>query len=163
MNGPAGQRMLPVFTIGYEGRTINDFLVDLKANDIKLLADVREAPISRKRGFSKSALASALQDAGIDYLHVRALGCPKAIRDAHRADHDWQRYTRDYLDHLARQEADLAALDVHARQQRTALLCFEADFTRCHRTYVAHALQALAPREVLHITQGALEPGHAQP
>lgn len=71
MNAPAGQRMSPVFTIGYEGRTINDFLADLRANDIKLLADVREAPTSRKRGFSKSALASALQDAGIDYLHLR--------------------------------------------------------------------------------------------
>jgi uncharacterized protein (DUF488 family) len=83
-----------IFTASYEGRSLEDFLADLRARGVRLVADVREAPISRKRGFSKTALSDALQRAGIAYRHIRTLGCPKAIRDSYRNDGDWMRYTQ---------------------------------------------------------------------
>jgi uncharacterized protein (DUF488 family) len=145
-----------LFTAGYEGRSLGDFLTALNASGVRLLADVREAPISRKRGFSKSALAAALHDAGIDYLHIRALGCPKPIRDAYRHDGDWARYTRDYLKHLQQQQGAVMQLAGLADAQPTALLCYEADFKRCHRTYVACAVAAQSGARICHITAAGL-------
>lgn len=164
MSGTArADASLPIFTIGYEGRSLDDFLRDLGTHGIRLLADVREAPISRKRGFAKSGLAAALRDKGIDYQHIRALGCPKPIRDAWRADHDWQRYTRDFLAHLHQQQPALAALAASAAARPTALLCYEADFDRCHRTYVARAMAASHRTSVLHITASGLVPDTTRP
>jgi uncharacterized protein (DUF488 family) len=152
-----------LFTAGYEGRSLADFLAALNANGVRLLADVREAPISRKRGFSKSALAEALRDVGIDYLHIRALGCPKPIRDAHREDGDWARYTRDYLKHLQQQQGAVTQLAGLADAQPTVLLCYEADFERCHRTYVARAVAAQSGARICHITAAGLVNDPASP
>jgi uncharacterized protein (DUF488 family) len=143
---------MTVFTIGYEGRVLDEFIADLQAHGVQLLADVREAPISRKRGFAKSALSLALREAGIDYTHIRALGCPRPIRDQHREDHDWERYTRAYLQHLDDQRPAVDELAALTQAQPTALMCFEADFNRCHRTYVARAIAARTADPVQHIT-----------
>ena len=80
---------MTLFNIGYEGRSLDDFIAALRAAGVTLLADVRDAPISRKPGFSKNALANALQEQGIAYRHIRALGCPKPVRDAWKEDHGW--------------------------------------------------------------------------
>jgi uncharacterized protein (DUF488 family) len=145
-----------VFTAGYEGRSLESFLTDLRAHGVRLLADVREAPISRKPGFSKSALAQALQHAGIDYRHIRALGCPKPIRDAYKEDGDWARYTRAFMKHLDAQHAAVDELTQICAGQSTALLCYEADFNRCHRTYVARAVAERSGAHIRHITAAGL-------
>jgi uncharacterized protein (DUF488 family) len=145
-----------VFTASYEGRSLEEFLADLRARGVQLVADVREAPISRKRGFSKTALSHALERAGIAYRHLRALGCPKPIRDTYRGDGDWARYTRSYLQHLDQQEPALEELASLSEAQPTALLCYEADFNRCHRTYVARAVAELSGACVGHITASGL-------
>jgi len=62
---------------------------------VKTVVDVRELPLSRKKGFSKSAFCDALSAHGIAYLH--ALGCPKPIRNPYKADGNWQTYTRDFF------------------------------------------------------------------
>jgi uncharacterized protein (DUF488 family) len=147
---------MKVFTIGYEGRSLENFLNDLRMQGVDLLVDVREAPISRKPGFSKSAIADALQNAGIEYRHIRALGCPKPIRDAYKQDGDWARYTRAFMKHLDEQQAAAANLAEVCEQQATALLCYEADFTRCHRTYVARAVAGTTGATILHITDTGL-------
>jgi uncharacterized protein (DUF488 family) len=141
-----------VFTASYEGRSLENFLADLQAQGVRLLADVREAPISRKPGFSKSALAAALEDVGIDYRHIRALGCPKPIRDAYREDGDWVRYTKAYMKHLRQQQPAVEELAALCDAAPTALLCYEADFNRCHRTYVARAVAERSGARVCHIT-----------
>lgn len=148
----------PLFTIGYEGRDLAQFIHSLLGADIALVADVREAPISRKRGFAKSALAAALKEAGIGYVHVRALGCPKPIRDRYRADGDWARYTEAFLAHLEQQGSALDLVIQSANEQCTALLCFESDFNHCHRTYVARAAAQRSGAQVLHITAGGIFP-----
>jgi uncharacterized protein (DUF488 family) len=143
---------MPLFTIGYEGRSLDDFIAGLRDAGVTVLADVRDAPISRKPGFSKNALANALQEQGIEYRHIRALGCPKPIRNAYREDHDWTRYTRAFMQHLDRQEAAVTELAALARAQPTALLCYETDFNRCHRTYVARAVAGQADLPLQHLT-----------
>lgn len=147
---------MTVFTAGYEGRSLEEFLADLRARGVRLVADVREAPISRKRGFSKSALAEGLERAGIAYRHIRALGCPKPIRDAYREDGDWERYTRSYMKHLRLQELVVEELAALTDTQPTVLLCYEADFDRCHRTYVARAVAAQSGALICHITASGL-------
>lgn len=129
-----------LFTIGYEGANQADFIASLEADDIRLLADLRELPLSRKAGFSKRALANALQAHGIDYLHIRELGCPRWIRARYRRDHDWNHYSEDFTRYLATQNRALETLAQLAARQSTALMCFEADAARCHRSIVAAAL-----------------------
>ena len=149
---------MTIYTASYEGRSLDEFLATLGAAGVRTLADVREAPISRKRGFSKSALAAALGEAGISYVHLRPLGCPKPIRDAYREDRDWARYTQAYLEHLSHQPASVKALAALTEAQPTALLCYEADFNRCHRTYVARAVARLSGAGISHITASGLIP-----
>jgi uncharacterized protein (DUF488 family) len=142
---------MTIYTVSYEGRSLEGFLTDLRAQAVQLVVDVREAPISRKRGFSKSALSAALEGAGIGYRHMRPLGCPKPIRDAYKRDGDWDRYTQAFMAHLREQESAIAELASLSSAQSAALLCFEADFTRCHRTYVAQAVAERTGAPVRHI------------
>lgn len=71
-----------LYTVGYEGVDLDEFIATLKTFGIKQIIDVRDLPLSRKRGFSKNALASALAEAGVKYLHVKSLGDPKPGREA---------------------------------------------------------------------------------
>jgi uncharacterized protein (DUF488 family) len=145
-----------IYTISYEGRSLQKFLADLQSAGVHLLVDVRENPFSRKAGFSKTPLAAALREAGIAYRHLRPLGCPKPIRDRHREDGDWDRYTRDFMAHLDQQQPAVQELVALATAQSTAVLCYEADFNRCHRTYAARAAARMAGATVCHITAEAL-------
>lgn len=63
-----------VYTIGYEGKGLEGFIGELLGAEVDVLVDVRELPVSRKRGFSKSALSARVNDAGIEYLHFRSSG-----------------------------------------------------------------------------------------
>lgn len=128
----------------------------MSAAGVKLLVDVRDAPVSRKRGFSKTALALALQEAGIGYRHLQALGCPRHIRDRYHEDGDWDAYTRQFMQHLGNQLPAIEELRALVVSQPTAVLCFEADFTRCHRTFVAHAVSKQAGARIVHITPTGL-------
>ena len=109
-------------------------------------------PLSRKRGFSKTGLAAALQQVGIRYSHVKVLGCPKPIRDRYRDDEDWSRYTRDFMRYLGAHANAINELRSTARHERFCLMCFEADFDRCHRTFVARAITGSVRRSVVHLT-----------
>jgi uncharacterized protein (DUF488 family) len=142
---------MTVFTIGYEGLDIDTFLSLLDQHGIETIVDIRELPLSRKRGFSKNALAIALESAGFGYIHVHALGCPKPVRDRYRVDADWKRYTRGFQKHLRGQQDALEQLSTLATDAHCALLCYEADFNLCHRSLVADALHEQYGSEVLHI------------
>lgn len=133
-------KILTAYTIGYEGMTIEAFIASLRAQRIAHLIDIREVALSRKKGFSKTALSEGLQRAGIRYSHVRALGCPKPIRDQYRVDGNWGRYSRAFGAYLESQTAVLRELIRTMQAERCSLMCFEADYTLCHRSLVAHAL-----------------------
>lgn len=140
-----------LLTAGYEGQDIEGFIAKLLENGVQTIVDVRELPLSRKKGFSKSAFSAALASAGIAYLHAPALGCPKPIRDRYKADLDWQAYTRDFLTYIEEQDAPVRELIKLSRGTTACLVCFEADYTMCHRTYVARAAMHKGGPEVWHL------------
>src|SRR4051794_37749713 len=78
-------KRMRIFTIGYEGTTVPDFIATLKCAGVERVIDVRALPLSRRPGFSKSPLKAALEQAGIEYLHLKALGTPPDGRAAARA------------------------------------------------------------------------------
>lgn len=142
---------MAVFTIGYEGLDIDEFMSLLKEHGIETLVDIRETPLSRKPGFSKNSLAGRVRTAGLSYIHLVELGCPKPVRDRHRRDRSWKRYTEGFLRHLAGQEEALSGLAGMATSTKCALMCFEADHNFCHRSLVAGAIRKLTGADVLHI------------
>ena len=95
--------MKGLFTIGYESATLADFIATLQAARVTLLLDVREFPLSRKKGFSKRALSEAVQAAGIAYRHERDLGSPKALRQQLHSDGDYAQFFGSFSKYLKQQ------------------------------------------------------------
>jgi uncharacterized protein (DUF488 family) len=143
---------ISLYTFGYEGLTIEEFIIRLMAAKVKTVVDVRELPLSRKKGFSKNSLSAALSEQGIAYLHAPALGCPKPVRNQYKADGNWRTYTRDFLAYVATQEAPIPELVKISRATTACLVCFEADFSMCHRTFVARAARQHGGPTVMHLT-----------
>jgi uncharacterized protein (DUF488 family) len=134
--------MTTVYTIGYEGTDITRFVATLKATGVKVVADVRAVALSRKKGFSKTALRSRLAEEGISYVHFIELGDPKAGREAARAG-QYDEFRRIYAAHLSENQtqAALKSLTNVAEEMLTCLLCFERDPSVCHRSIVADCLK----------------------
>jgi uncharacterized protein (DUF488 family) len=132
-----------IFTIGYEQTTIDELIAALQKAGVQRVADIRAVAASRRPGFSKTALAGALQEAGIAYEHLRVLGTPKEGRDAARRG-DRATLERVYAGQLELPEAQAAAAALlgRAAQQPTALLCYEREPADCHRSML---LAAVAP------------------
>jgi len=127
-----------IFTIGYEGTSLNGLLSALKHNDVDHVIDVRLTPLSRKRGFSKTALALAVRKGGMRYSHRPELGCPKDIRTRLQATGDFAEYADSYANHvLSRRRVEVGRLAREGRSRHICLLCFEADAARCHRSLIA--------------------------
>ena len=128
-------------TIGYEGKTVDEFLAELAEGQVELVIDVRAVAASRRPGFSKTALAGAVREIGIDYLHLRALGTPKTGRDAARKGRIAE-MRAIYEEQLETPEAELAMEQAHAvaKVRHSALLCFEREASCCHRAIVAERL-----------------------
>ncbi|MGO4550291.1 DUF488 family protein [Lysobacter sp. 2RAF19] len=144
--------MTTLRTFGYEGLEVDQFIRRLRAAGVRNVVDVRELPLSRKRGFSKKAFAENLADAGIGYSHMPGLGCPKDIRNAYKEDGDWPKYEKAFSAHLATRNADVRDLADIASASASCLICFEADFTRCHRRLVALATAKHRDLDVVHLT-----------
>ena len=126
---------MKLFTIGYETTTMAEFLAALTGAGVERVIDVRALPLSRRPGFSKSPLRAALAEAGIDYVHLRALGTPAEGRSAAKRG-DRVTLERIYADQLELPEAMVAAEEMKllAAEKPSALLCFERDPRDCHRT-----------------------------
>ena len=131
---------MKIFTIGYEQTTMGDFLAALKAAGVEQVIDVRAVPLSRRPGFSKNILAASLAEAGIAYVHLKALGTPKPGRDAAKKG-DRVTLERVYEHQLALPEAqaEAARMRALAAERPSALLCYERDPGHCHRTLLLQA------------------------
>jgi uncharacterized protein (DUF488 family) len=132
----------PLYTIGYEGSSIDDFIDTLIDVGIDHVIDVRDVPVSRKPGFSKSTLSERLSSSGISYTHLRALGDPPegraAMREGNRA-----KFVQIFSEQLNTVEAKAAleqALQI-VKEQCAVLLCFERAPADCHRTIVGKELE----------------------
>lgn len=135
-------------TIGYEGLTVDSFFCTLQVNSVQALIDVRELPLSRKPGFSKSALAHSASTYGMSYSHFAGLGCPRAIRHDYKRDKDWERYVERFTAYLDTQALAVAHLAAHVKRERCCLVCYEADYNACHRTLVAERVAQLLTGDV---------------
>jgi uncharacterized protein (DUF488 family) len=139
-----------IFTIGYEATIMGEFLAALAGAGVKRVIDVRAVPNSRRPGFSKTPLRNALAEAGIDYVHLRALGTPAAGREAARKGRhdDLKRIYAGQLE-LPEAIAEGAQMLELASEKPSALLCYERDPAGCHRTLL---LAAVAPgAEAVHL------------
>lgn len=130
--------MRTLCTIGYEGSDVDRLVATLKNVGIQVLADVRQLPLSRKKGLSKNSLREKLMKAGIEYIHFRELGDPKPGREAARSG-DYAKFEKIFLNHLASPSAQEALRNLLkvAESQKTCMLCFERCATVCHRSYIA--------------------------
>ena len=131
-------------SIGYQERNIDEFVDLLVDNGVEILVDVRLNAISRKRGFSKTALSNALAKAGITYRHERELGNPKDNREAFREGRVSAR--NQYLAHLSNGASGIYEEVVSlAGTTRVALLCYERDHAQCHRSCIIDTAQGSNP------------------
>lgn len=133
-----------IYTAGYEGRSVGDLLDTLTAAGIRRLVDVRELPLSRKPGFSKSRLQRALEGVGIEYDHVKGLGNPKPYRQLYYSG-DIEAGAAAYRRHLRTGSNGALAELAESLDGPTCLLCFERDPERCHRAIIVESLLRVRP------------------
>jgi uncharacterized protein (DUF488 family) len=141
-----------LFTIGYQTLTPDELVKRLKTAGIERVVDVRELPLSRRRGFSKSPLAATLEKAGIEYQHARELGNPKPTRDRYKSG-DIEGGACEYRVHLHNGSYPaLIELSESLADVKTCLLCVEASHSECHRAVIAGAVaERLAAVSVVHL------------
>jgi uncharacterized protein (DUF488 family) len=137
---------LVLYTVGYQGMTIDEFVALLGEHGVARVIDVREAPISRKPGFARRRLGETLAEAGMAYAHRPALGTPRPMREQQRAggasvDDAW--FAREYNAHLDGVPEALDELALDVARETCCLLCFEADPARCHRRLIVARLETL--------------------
>jgi uncharacterized protein (DUF488 family) len=134
-----------VLTIGHSARTLEDFLHLLKSHRVSRLIDVRKLPGSTAHPyFNQDELSAALKEAGIDYLHIPALGGRRRPQ-ADSLNGGWRnRSFQGYADYMQTDEFErgLREVIVAAARRRVALMCAEAVPWRCHRSLIADALVA---------------------
>lgn len=163
MSGPR-----TIFTIGHSNRAFEDFLALLTENEIEVLADIRTVPKSRTYPyFNTESLAKSLPEHGIEYVHIAKLGgLRKAKKDAPSRNTAWENSSfRNYADYAETESfrEGLEELTSIARTKRTAYMCSEAVWWRCHRRIVTDylltagwkVLHIMAPRKV---TEATLDP-----
>ncbi|MEN3370773.1 MAG: hypothetical protein V7609_2916 [Verrucomicrobiota bacterium] len=143
---------ISLFTAGYEGLALPDFLRQLKAASVEVLFDIRYRPQSRKPGFSKNKLAAACKRRGIRYLHDPKLGTPPdqmaAMKEA--GEYTPQIFKR-YRRFLLKQVESLETAVEVASKENTCLLCYERDYRTCHRKIVAEEITLRTGLPVTHL------------
>lgn len=140
-----------LYTIGYENRSLEEFLNMLLQQNIKLLCDVRKNAFSRKYGFSKKTLQNALESLGIEYKHVPELGIVSASRKNLVSKQDYEELFTEYEKTvLADQSSKVKEIhDTLLNKERIALTCFELLPSMCHRTRIAKSVLAIADNKVV--------------
>lgn len=132
---------MKLHTIGYEAAPQAAVIDTLKQAGVEVLIDVRAIAASRRAGFSKGLLSASLEDAGIAYVHLRALGTPKPGREAARKGRTAE-MRAIFEAHLKEPQAQLElakAVEI-ASGRKAALLCYEAEACGCHRRIVAERM-----------------------
>ena len=134
-----------LFTIGYEGRSIDEYLNLLIENNIKLLCDVRKNPLSRKYGFSKQSLQKKITELNMEYLHIPELGIHTHLRKGLETKEDYKKLFSLYASKtLSVRKNELLEIVSHLEnKKRVALTCFEAEPSLCHR----HCISSFLKRE----------------
>jgi len=136
--------MNTIYTIGYQGRNLDEFVEVLLRGGIEIVIDVRKTPFSRKPGFSKSKIEKVLLEHGIRYVHYRELGTPKELRKRFLSgEMNFHEFKKEFITELYSNGGREALKDVEriCRGNRCALMCYERNWWECHRTIIAEILQ----------------------
>lgn len=152
--------MATVHTLGYQQRHIDNFVEELQRVGIDIVVDVRDVPWSRKPGFSRQRLADSLALIGIDYVHAKYAGNPKAIRDRAQSYDDCLELYSRYLDKHPELlwQLDSLLAELLANGMRPCLICYERHPNDCHRSLLLEAWIAESSKdvEIVHLgTEGA--------
>ena len=141
---PKGNKTV-LFTIGYEGISLEEYLVRLLKNDVKVLVDVRNNPLSMKYGFSKSQLKKYCASLGIDYVHIPEVGIQSDQRQELNTQSDYDKlfavYRKNNLSKTATSQNEI--LKLLKQHKHIALTCFETNICQCHRKHLAEAIETL--------------------
>ncbi|NLX71958.1 MAG: DUF488 domain-containing protein [Bacteroidales bacterium] len=134
-----------LFTIGYEGISLEEYLNKLIINDIKVLCDVRKNSVSMKYGFSKSQLEKACNGVGVKYVHIPELGIESDKRQILNTQSDYDNLFMSYRNEILPQTINIQKdlLGLLIENERIALTCFEANICQCHRKHLADAITKL--------------------
>lgn len=134
-----------LFTIGYEGISLEEYLVRLLKKDVKVLVDVRNNPLSMKYGFSKSQLKRYCESLGIKYVHIPEVGIQSEQRQELNTQADYDKlfalYRKNNLTKTVDSQTQI--LNLLKENKRIALTCFEANICQCHRKHLAEAIETL--------------------
>ncbi len=134
-----------LFTIGYEGVSLEEYLNKLIINGIKVLCDVRRNSYSMKYGFSKSQLQKACHGVGIEYVHIPEVGIDSDKRQELNTQADYDKLFVFYKANILKNEVvkQKEIFDILESKKRVALTCFEANICQCHRKHLAESISKL--------------------
>lgn len=141
-----------MFTLGYQGISLENYLNKLVRNNVKLLVDVRKNPLSQKYGFSKTLLKRYCESLNIDYIHIPEVGINSNLRKSLQNQSDYDALFEDYkkttLKESVKSQGDI--LKLLDNYNRIALTCFEAEICQCHRLHLSESLKERRPELSIH-------------
>lgn len=140
-----------VWTIGYQGRTLDGFIDTLSSASVDMVVDIRSKPVSRKPGFSKGPLSRRLDGSGIQYIHMPKLGMPLDLLNLRSQLADNRVILDAYREGMSNRKDDIDQLCNWTQSLRICFLCFESDATQCHRGIIAEHLQEERQLEDRHL------------
>jgi uncharacterized protein (DUF488 family) len=133
---------MDIFTIGYEGLDQRVFLALLRHHNVSVVADVRHLPLSRKKGFSKTALNNTLKENKIEYLNFPELGTSKEMRNFLKTTGNYTSFFSEYKKEIQEKDDSVGAINEMVQSgEQVALLCFERDAQKCHRKILADVIK----------------------
>lgn len=128
-----------LISVGYERRSPEEFLAIMVENGVSKVLDVRELPLSRRKGFSKSALSALLREAGIDYVHFKKGGNPHR-----KLKFDIEHCLSMYAKHLSEHPSILSSFVEELAEDCVAVLCYEREHNLCHRSVLVKKVRRRA-------------------
>lgn len=145
---------MKIYTIGYEGVNKDSFMAWLINHKIDIVADIRQRPLSRKKGFSKNGLSQSLLENDIECIGYPSLGVPKEMRDELKSTGNYKSFFKKYRESLTSKKQEINELFSKIKSgKRIALLCFEHDAHKCHRIVLAEQIGKLSKNgfEIRHL------------
>ncbi len=135
---------IDLYTIGYEGRTIDSFIEQLKISEISRIIDVRDIPVSRKKGFSSVPLKETLESNGIKYIHIKSLGSPATFRKKLKEDGDYDYFFKAYSEYLSENIEIIKDVYRFILDGVNCIMCFERLFNQCHRSIITDKIKEIS-------------------
>ncbi|GAA4339782.1 DUF488 domain-containing protein [Flaviaesturariibacter amylovorans] len=134
-----------LYTIGYEGISLEGYLNKLLKHDIKVLVDVRRNALSQKYGFSKNQLAGACRNINIEYIHFSDVGIHSDERQELNTQDDYDLLFESYRQRTLSETLSTQheILELLKEKERIALTCFEKNICQCHRKHLSEAIMRL--------------------